>query len=278
MAQLTRTWWGKRFIEALEAFTDPGRLGRGRSYARGGRILSHTFDKGKVKARVEGKINPYFGVYETPIYNTEVQITPIPDKQWVRLIKHLAGSARCVAQLLMNEMPDNIEDSFAELNLALLPHSEKDFKTRCSCPDYWNPCKHIAGVCYFLAARLDQDPFLMFELRGLSRQRLRAELEKTPLGKTLAASLETEEPSLQPALSYYTRPTRMAAPEIDYNRFWRGEKRLPATLPPAQSANLPAVLIRKGGDYPPFWNKDASFIDVMTECYERIRKHNKDVL
>ena len=53
----------------------------------------------------------------------------------------------------------------------------------CSCPDYADPCKHFAGVYYRLAGRLDGDPFLLFELRGLSRERLHRALSATPLGK-----------------------------------------------------------------------------------------------
>ncbi|MFP4103015.1 MAG: hypothetical protein ACOC07_12465 [Coleofasciculus sp.] len=41
MSRFSRTWWGKRFIDALESFTDSGRLGRGRSYASGGKIKEY---------------------------------------------------------------------------------------------------------------------------------------------------------------------------------------------------------------------------------------------
>ena len=77
MAQFSRTWWGRRFIEALEQFTDPARLGRGRSYASGGRILDYTVADGTVTARVRGSINPYFGVYKEPIYRTSITIKSI---------------------------------------------------------------------------------------------------------------------------------------------------------------------------------------------------------
>lgn len=66
MAQFSRTWWGKRFIEALEQFTDSARLGRGRSYASAGKILEYKIDKNKITAKVKGSINPYFGVYKEP--------------------------------------------------------------------------------------------------------------------------------------------------------------------------------------------------------------------
>ena len=76
MTHFGRTWWGQRFIAALEQFTDPGRLGRGRSYARSGKILDYTLADGRVTARVRGSINPYFAVYKEPIYRTSVALAP----------------------------------------------------------------------------------------------------------------------------------------------------------------------------------------------------------
>ena len=136
MGQFSRTWWGQRFIEALEQFTDPARLGRGRSYASGGRILEYTLAKGTVTARVRGSINPYFGVYKEPIYKTTITIKAIYATDWAKVIHQIASRADLVTKLLMNEMPDTIEDAFSGLGPHLLPHSERDFETSCSCPDW----------------------------------------------------------------------------------------------------------------------------------------------
>ena len=190
MAQFSRTWWGQRFIAALEEFTDEARLGRGRSYASNGRIIEYTLSKGTVTAKVRGSINPYFGVYKEPIYKTSITIKAITSDDWAKVIRQIASRADLITKLLMKEMPDTIEDVFSGLGLHLLPHSERDFVTSCSCPDWANPCKHIAGVYYLLASALDKDPFLMFELRGLSRDDLHTELIRSPLGKILASALE----------------------------------------------------------------------------------------
>ena len=279
MAQFSRTWWGQRFLEALEQFTDPARLGRGRSYASGGRISEYTLVKGTVKARVRGSINPYFGVYKEPIYKTSITIKSITAADWTKVIRQIASRADLITKLLMNEMPDTIEDAFSELGLHLLPHSERDFETSCSCPDWANPCKHIAGVYYLLASALDQDPFVMFELRGLSRDDLHAELVKTPLGKILASALTADDvPPVEPVESYYTPPTKdPVAVVASHKEFWTGAKRLPAPLAAASQASVPALLIKKQGDYPPFWHKDVSFISVMEELYDRVRTKNRQM-
>jgi uncharacterized Zn finger protein len=279
MGQFSRTWWGQRFIEALEQFTDPARLGRGRSYASGGRILEYTLVKGTVTARVRGSINPYFGVYKEPIYKTSIKIKEITAADWKKAIRHIASRADLVTKLLMNEMPDTIEEAFSGLGLHLLPHSERDFVTDCSCPDWANPCKHIAGVYYLLASALDRDPFVMFELRGLSRDDLHAELVRTPLGQILSSALKSEDvPSVEPVESLYTRPAREPdAVAASHKEFWTGAKRLPAPLASASQASVPALLIKKQGDYPPFWHKDVSFISVMEELYGRVRTKNRQM-
>jgi uncharacterized Zn finger protein len=279
MAEFSRTWWGQRFIAALEKFTNEARLGRGRTYARGGRILDYKLVNGTVTAKVRGSINPYFGVYKEPLYDTTIKLKPISAADWKKVIRQIGSRADLVTRLLMNEMPDKIEEAFSSLDLHLLPHSQSDFTTKCSCPDYENPCKHIAGVYYLLASDLDRDPFVMFELRGLSRDDLHAELVQTPLGQILASSLTSKEvPPIEPVESYYTRPTReLVSGVTNLKEFWTGTKRLPAPQPAAAQTSVPALLIKKQGDYPPFWHKDLSFIDVMEELYERVRMKNRQM-
>jgi len=275
-ASMSRTWWGEKFLEALETFTDPGRLQRGRGYSDGNRIKSYTLEGGTLAAKVRGSINPYFGVYKEPTYTTAVQLKAIPQKQWDRLIKSLGSRAGMITRLLLNEMPESIETMFSEASLNLLPADSKDFSTDCSCPDYANPCKHVAGLCYMLAGKLDQDPILLFELRGLPREQLRAALLKTPLGRALAESMvDEEEITPEPSISYYTRPQRVEVPEVRYGDYWGEHASLPPEPPPATPV-LPAVLIRKGGENPPFWDQDRSFVETMVELYERIRRGNKD--
>ena len=279
MAQFSRTWWGQRFIAALEEFTDAARLGRGRSYASGGRIIEYTLSKGTVTAKVRGSINPYFGVYKEPTYKTSITIKAITSDDWTRVIRQIASRADLITKLLLNEMPDTIEDAFSKLGLHLLPHSERDFVTSCSCPDWANPCKHVAGVYYLLASALDNDPFLMFELRGLSRDDLHAELTRSPLGKILASALDSEEePLVEPVQSFYTPPVKEpVSVEASHKEFWTGAKRLPSLIANASHVSVPALLIKKQGDYPPFWHKDVSFISVMEELYERVMTKNKQM-
>jgi uncharacterized Zn finger protein len=278
MPEFTRTWWGNKFIETLEKFTDSGRLGRGRSYARGSKVKSFKIEDGLVMAEVRGSVNPYFGVYTEPLYKTKVEFQPITQAKWAVAIAQMASKASFISRLLLNEMPDNIEEAFQPLGLNLLPNSKKDFKTSCSCPDDSNPCKHIAGVYYLVAAELDKDPFLLFELRGLSKEVLHRELVKTPLGMALAAELTAEAGEPVPVDSYYTQPTIASPESVSLKEFWQGAKRLPQTVEVGAQSGVRAIVVKKQGDFPPFWQKDGSFIEVMEELYLRVKTKNKEGL
>lgn len=276
MPQFSRSWWGQKFIAALEQFTDSGRLSRGRSYARGGKVKSFEIQDGIVTAKVRGSVNPYFGVYKEPLYTTTIEFQPISAAKWAEAIALISSKASLISRLLLNEIPDTIEDSFAQLGLHLLPHSRKDFKSECSCPDYSNPCKHIAGVHYLVAAELDRDPFLLFELRGLSRQDLLKELAKTPLGQALSAELQAQKKPPLAVTSYYTRPTTQPAPNDQSLRdFWHGEKRLPQAIDPLPEVLVPGIPVKKQGDFPAFWSRENSFIEAMETLYEQVRNKSQ---
>lgn len=277
MSKFSRTWWGKKFIAALEQLSDAGRLSRGRSYANNGKVKSFEIKDGIVTAQVRGSVNPYFGVYKEPLYITTIEFQPISAAKWAAAIALVASRASLISRLLLNEIPDNIEDSFALLGLNLLPRSQKDFDAKCSCPDWGNPCKHIAGVYYRVAAELDRDPFLLFELRGLSREDLHKELAKSPLGQALSAELQlaAQRPP-QSVSSYHTRPLSISTGTIEGLRdFWHGTKRLPQTIEPLPQTLVSGIPVKKQGDFPAFWHRENSFIAAMETLYEQVRTKNQ---
>lgn len=162
--EIGSTWWSKRWIGVLESFSMGTRLTRGRSYARQGQVISIDIEPGVVKAKVQGS--------QPKPYNIKIQLRPLSDQDWEEVTEAMASQAIFAAKLLAGEMPTNIEEAFHAVKLSLFPTAAKDLVTDCSCPDWANPCKHIAAVYYLLAERFDEDPFLIFKLRGRTKDEI----------------------------------------------------------------------------------------------------------
>jgi uncharacterized Zn finger protein len=105
-----------------------------------------------------------------------IELPPLSDEVWQRVADLLARQARFAASLLAGEMPLTIDDAFASAGARLFPQPSEKLVADCSCPDWANPCKHIAAVHYVLGREFDGDPFLLFRLRGRSKKTFIADL------------------------------------------------------------------------------------------------------
>jgi len=167
--KLGETWWANRWTSVLESFGWASRLQRGRSYARSGHVLFYDVTAGAITARVQGsRVRPY---------SVSIRLKPLDDRSWHRVAGVMARQAAFAAMLLAGEMPRDIETAFVEAGTSLFPQSRGDLESRCSCPDWANPCKHVAAVAYVVAEAFDRDPFLLFQLRGRTREQLLEELQ-----------------------------------------------------------------------------------------------------
>jgi uncharacterized Zn finger protein len=166
MKKAGTTWWGQRWIEALENVLrgDSARLARGRTYARAGRTHDLVVKGGKVTAKVTGS-------RATP-YKIAIELTELSAPAWKKAIDGLAKKAQFSAELLAGQMPQTIDEVFVDAGVSLFPKQRADLKTSCSCPDWGDPCKHVAATHYVLGEALDRDPFLLFELRGRTKEQV----------------------------------------------------------------------------------------------------------
>ncbi|MFT6899230.1 MAG: putative Zn finger protein [Paraglaciecola sp.] len=306
-----KTWWGEEFMRALEAYIDPGRLQRGKAYRTDNRVLDFAITASEIKATIRGNINPYFGVTKEPRYKVVLKFDQIKPSQWQTIIKKISGNALWLSKLMLNEIPSNIEDVFD--SAPLLPSSYNNVKASCSCPDYSDPCKHIAGVYYRIANMLDSNPMLLFQLRGLAPAKLHDELKKTELGQafcehlSLPESVEMEYQQHKYTPTHVRRdkgslPRENAQPLVHQaaksSQFWSmplnvnsvtdevvndddaANKGWPLEHPANDNIiEISAALIKKQGDYPEFWTNNHSFISAMEFFYSHTRKkNNKDLL
>lgn len=257
-----KSWWAKRWIAVLEGFRIGARLGRGRSYARSGQVLDVTVQKGRVTARVQGSRAKPYGV--------DIQVKPLTRAQWEKVGAALSRQVLFAAKLLAGEMPQDIETAFAEARVSLFPERAGDLATDCSCPDWSNPCKHVAAVYYLLGEEFDRDPFLIFRLRGLEREDL-----TTLLGGAGGASTGEPATGLAGAEgSGAAAPEPLpAAPETFWGRRPADEDRVGPVSPPAVSA----ALLRRLGPFP-FWRGQARPADTLEDVYRAAALRGLEIL
>jgi uncharacterized Zn finger protein len=241
------SWWAKRWIGVLEGFDIGARLGRGRSYARNGQVTGIAITEGRVRAKVQGS--------RPKPYDVTIQVKMLSDADWQGVVRALSGEALFAAKLLAGEMPTDIEKVFAEAGVSLFPERLDDLETACSCPDWSNPCKHIAAVYYLLGEEFDRDPFLLFRLRGCGREGLVRQLG--PAAPQPAAPPDQAAPT----------PLEESGPlPPDPERFWAAA-RLPADF--FGAVQLPPVAAawpkRLGGF--PFWRGEQPFLETLETAY-----------
>ena len=235
-------WWAKRWMQTLEQFNIGARLSRGRSYARRGQVLSIDIRNGAVAAQVQGS-------RKRP-YDVEISVKTIGPADWERLREALAEQPVIAASLLAGRMPESVEDTFEAVGLSMFPERGDDLDTDCSCPDWSNPCKHIAAVYLLLGEEFDRDPFLIFRMRGMDREEL--------LGEEFRQSAQTiEGPPLDPE----------PLPE-DPEEYWANplpalsDADLGTATTPAMHAALPKQLGRF-----PFWQGEQDLTAILAEIY-----------
>jgi uncharacterized Zn finger protein len=107
----------------------------------------------------------------TELYETTIAIASVKGPQWKAICRDCAGSIDSVVELLQGRLAQGVMDRVCRERDGLFP-TPREIKLSCSCPDSARMCKHVAAVLYGVGARLDQQPDLLFVLRGVDQNEL----------------------------------------------------------------------------------------------------------
>ena len=253
--EIGSTWWSKRWIKTLESFSMGTRLTRGRSYARQGQVISIDIEPGIVKAKVQGSM--------PKPYNVKIRLKPLSDSNWDKITDAMASQAIFAAKLLAGEMPTNIEEAFHAVHLSLFPTALSDLETDCSCPDWANPCKHIAAVYYLLAERFDEDPFLIFKLRGRTKEQIISTLRSKRI-ETLPPESDSSSTS-----NDTTRSDDGPMLEDNLDTFWQAGEGLAIFNVNPTAPRIDKAVLRRLGDAP-FTDDDRNLTALLSKAYDMV--------
>ncbi|RIK28378.1 MAG: hypothetical protein DCC52_08400 [Chloroflexi bacterium] len=260
--QFGKTWWASRWLDALYKLIDPGRLQRGRSYARSGQVLNLDIQTGRVDARVQGS--------RPQPYKVWLKIKPLTETDWSRVAEAMSAQAIFAAKLLAGEMPQNIEEAFTAARVNLFPTSRNDLETECSCPDWSNPCKHVAAVYLLLGEQFDADPFLIFRLRGKSKNEIMEMLRARRAAETPAHAKAQAARAKKPRAS--KAPKGKSEPlEKSLGAFWSSADLLEDFSVNVRAAEIDAAAVKRLGA-PGFWRGKQEFQFLMERAYRDVTR------
>ncbi|HET6629172.1 MAG TPA: hypothetical protein VFG91_05325 [Woeseiaceae bacterium] len=151
------TFWGGAWCRNLEAYSDySNRLPRGRSYVRNGSVIDLQIGPGRVHALVCG----------SDLYEVDIDIKRLAKRRWTGIKTECAGRIDSLIELLRGSISRGVMEIVTRKGEGLFP-SPREISLSCSCPDWASMCKHVAATLYGVGARLDQQPELLFILRGV---------------------------------------------------------------------------------------------------------------
>jgi uncharacterized Zn finger protein len=173
--KIARTFWGKSWCDHLESFSDyENRLPRGRTYVRNGSVCHLDIESGEISAMVGG----------SEIYKVKIAVKTLAPKKWKEVKNRCAGQIGSLLELLQGSLSNNVMSVVTNRAKGLFP-LPGEISLKCSCPDWAVMCKHVAAALYGVGARLDQEPELLFLLRGVDHEELisaEADVAATALG------------------------------------------------------------------------------------------------
>lgn len=156
-------WWGKAWNDNMEQYSDyENRLPRGKSYIRSGMVIDLQIHKGQVTGKVQGT--------SARPYSVTITIDPLTKERQKEIQERCEFGISSVEALVNGQFPKELQDLFTAQG-GLFP-SPKEIHFKCSCPDGAHLCKHVAAIMYGIGIRLDEEPLLFFELRGIDPKSL----------------------------------------------------------------------------------------------------------
>lgn len=207
------------------------RVSQGKSFARGGRIRDLWFSPGLVSAEV----------VDDDSYQISIKVNLFNDEQWNLVANVLSKNIAWLADLLEGKFPKSLLRDLIKGEINPLP-TLQDLEGDCTCDDFHYPCVHVAAVHLLMADALDGDPFLLFTLRGRSRDQLLGEMRSiwgdNRAMKTAAPSAEADPPKGD----WLTSPTPVEIMSFSFRPSTVVAKGLRALGPPPGDAQLSKAL------------------------------------
>lgn len=257
--------WQQEWLGLLKELNLPSEPGALRKEVQGCRVRQLELALGQVAADVVHNVLGDCTVV--------IEIAELSDDQWTAVLDVMGGQTALTARLLTGQVPENVEKSFAAAGTALMPSSLDDLHFVCSCCSADEiPCQPALTAFLAVSEMLEDDPWLIFRLRGRDRQQIMRELNavRSRTSGSDAQSRSINEQSLvyraggAPA---QLEDTPLLDEEIDH--FWGRSRQQLLFQPHIAAPQIELVLLRRLG--PPYFADDEFDVyENLTEIYRQV--------
>ena len=252
----------QRLLGLAREMASPEDFAEGLDYARRGQTMNAEVAGVLASATIMGRS-------DRP-YSTSLQFVGIPEDIWKAAAETMAGEAIYTASLLSGEVPDRVDSLFVALGSSLVPRAE-DVKLSCTCGHTAGWCKHACTLVAIVADKIDERPFLLFELRSQRGEALLDAIRAQGSGSVVTAIASPVYEAHVPEA-----PSARGLPLAEcLDAFWDAGPELDSIVTPIESPTVSHPLLRRLGPSP-FKEWRFPLVGLLATCYEVMGEANLD--
>ena len=201
------------------------------------------------------------GCLEATIFDqvVSIELRQFAQGQWRNVIAMLSDRAIFTTSLLNGELPMGIVEIFKQASLSLFPSRLREFTFHCNCKSQSSPCEHACALLIAFAQKLEEDPFNILTLRGITRDSLLSMLRS-------ARSDQIVDEKTRYRISY-----ELPAQSVSFTDFYlpRGSREAHESIDDINFhiSYAPTPLLRRLGN-PAIWNAPMSVESILQPIIE----------
>ncbi len=157
--QYGKTFWGNCFLQSLLDIDEANRLPRGKTLANKGAVASIEIKNGIVSANVTDGDS-------APVHKVNISLLPFEEQQKLFFETALDQNPMMLAKLINKQLPEALLAVADTGGGHIFAKSWSEWTLKCNCSEAAVPCRHSSAVFFKLSQEIDENPFLVFELRG----------------------------------------------------------------------------------------------------------------
>lgn len=270
-------WAAGRMLRLLAEVGEPTRVHEGTELARLNRVVRLEVAPGRINASVRDRsTRPERVVIEAPTSPHEV---------WEGVIARAADAPSIAARFLAGAIPSEVESLMPQSTAGAAQHDDErrrdnpetcatlfppaeTLRSSCRCADPEPWCRHACAALAALGARMREEPFLIFTLRGLPAEEVveRLRQRRAIQGRTVGeAPAYAQRPVIEGDAA--ARPLEMVADD-----FWEAGPELETLDTSLRRPEVSCALLRRLGPSP-FDEAKFPLLGLLATCYEVISEH-----